>query len=122
MNDDDYLELLDEYLDRTADPNPEMANVRIVWARDRPEYGSLHIWEVHGLSEQQVEEVILETPPSVEAKRDPANPGRTYFWGATRADQWLFVVCEDWTEGDIRYLKPITAFEPEEGESYWRSQ
>jgi hypothetical protein len=34
----------------------------------------------------------------------------------------LFVVCEDWRAGEKRFLKPITAFEPEEGESYWRQQ
>ena len=32
------------------------------------------------------------------------------------------VVCEDRKEAGIRYLKPITAFEPEAGEAYWRHQ
>jgi hypothetical protein len=44
------------------------------------------------------------------------------FWGATRGDRWLFIVCEDWEENGVRILKPITAFEPEEGEAYWRRQ
>jgi len=40
--------------------------------------------------------------------------------GATRRDRWLFVVCEDWTEEGTRHLRPVTAFEPEEGKEYWR--
>jgi hypothetical protein len=58
----------------------------------------------------------------VEAKRSREHPERTLFWGATRHDRWIFVACEDWTEDSVRYLKPITAFEPEEGEAYWRRQ
>jgi hypothetical protein len=34
----------------------------------------------------------------------------------------LFIVCEDWRVGPMRYLKPITAFEPSEGELYWRTR
>ena len=33
--------------------------------------------------------------------------------------KWIFVVCEDWTDGGVRHLKPITAFEPPEGVKYW---
>lgn len=58
-------------------------------------------------------------PSYVEAKRHPDFPNRTLFWGATRHDRWLFVVCEDWSEGGIRFLRPITAFEPGEGVAYW---
>ena len=49
-------------------------------------------------------------------------PNRTIFWGATRSGRWLFVSCEDCREAGKRILKPITAFEPEEGEDYWRKQ
>jgi hypothetical protein len=66
--------------------------------------------------------VRFEIPPIVEAKRSGVQPGRTLFWGATRHDRRIFVACEDWMEGSVRYLKPITAFEPEEGEAYWRRQ
>jgi hypothetical protein len=51
--------------------------------------------------------VLFEIPPIVDAKRSREHPERTLFWGATRHDRWIFVACEDWTEGAIRYLKPI---------------
>jgi hypothetical protein len=41
------------------------------------------------------------------------------FWGATRFDRWIVVVCEDWIEDGVRHLRPITAFEPSEGADYW---
>ena len=63
--------------------------------------------------------MLFEVPPYVEARRRADNPNRTIFWGATRNDRWILVVCEDWKEGDQRYLRPITAFEPEEGREYW---
>jgi len=44
-------------------------------------------------------------------------PNRTLFWGATRNDRWIFVVCEDWKQEGVRYLRPITAFEPEVGKA-----
>ena len=90
--------------------------------RDSPDFGSRHIQEKHGVREAEVEQVFLEVPPMVEARRHRDWPGRTVFWGATRRDRWLVVVCEDRKEAGIRYLKPITAFEPEGGEAYWRHQ
>ena len=63
---------------------------------------------------------LLEIPPEVEAKKSPDDKRKTFFWGATREGRWLFVVCEDWRQGGTRYLRPITAFEPEEGYEYWR--
>ena len=74
------------------------------------------------MTEEEVEEVLLEIPPAVEAKRHPDFPNRTIFWGSTRASRWLFVSCEDWVEVNRRFLKPITAFEPDEGADYWRAQ
>jgi hypothetical protein len=76
----------------------------------------------HSVTEHEVEEVLLEIPPFVEARRHRDFPGRTVFSGATRHDRWLAVVCEDWKEAGCRYLKPITAFEPEDGDAYWRRQ
>lgn len=120
MKEDEFRKLLDDYLDPPGEPNPRMTGVEIVWVRDRPEFGSMKMAEKHNVTEREVEEVLFEIPPFVAAKRSPAAPGRTLFWGATRHDRWLIVVCEDWTEGDLRYLKPITAFEPDDGEEYWR--
>ncbi len=121
-DDPSFEALLDAYLDPPADPNPRMAGIQIVWVDGDERLGALHMQLKHGVSRQEVEEVLFEVPPVVEAKRSRSEPERTYFWGATRRDRWLFIVCEDWKEGGKRYLKPLTAFEPEEGETYWRRQ
>ncbi|HET7505384.1 MAG TPA: hypothetical protein VFK02_30400 [Kofleriaceae bacterium] len=97
-----------------------MASVRVLWIEDDPHVGALHIARKHNVTKQEVEQVLFEIPPVVAAKRSPRHPERTLFWGATRRDRWLFIVCEDWTEDAVRYLKPITAFEPDEGDHYWR--
>lgn len=120
MRDNEFRDLLDQYLARPADPNPEMAGVHVVWVRDNHDFGALHIMGKHGITEREVEEVLFELPPYVEARRHPEHPDRTMFWGATRCDRWMFVVCEDWIDGQTRYLKPITAFEPDKGKDYWR--
>lgn len=114
MDDEEFLRLLDAYPEPPAEPNAEMASVRIVWTADNLR----HILE-HRVREEDVEQVLLEVPPYVEAKRSRGEPNRTLFWGATRHDRWIFVVCEDWTEDDTRYLRPITAFEPDQGVKYW---
>lgn len=119
MNDDDLHRIVDAYLSAAASPNPTMEAVRIVWERDDPRFGAKHIAEVHGVSEAEVEQALFEIPPYVEAKRHPDFPNRTLFWGATQWDRWLLIVCQDWTENGIRYLIPITAFEPEQGVKYW---
>jgi len=110
MADDELDDLLNEYF---GSPNLDMLDVEIVWVRGNSGYGSDHI-AVNNVTEQEVEEVLLEVPPEVEAKRHRDHPGRTIFWGATRAGRWLFVACDDRREGDRRLLTPITAFEPEE--------
>jgi uncharacterized DUF497 family protein len=120
-SDDDFLALLDAYLDEPHDPNPALAEVCIVWIEDDPGLGAFHIAR-HNVSKAEVEQVLFEIPPIVEAKRSRHHSERTFFWGATRHDRWLFVVCEDWIEDEVRYLKPITAFEPDHGEAYWRSR
>jgi hypothetical protein len=119
MNDDELLDLLHGYLDPQGDSNPEMVGVLVVWEREDPDFGARHIWEKHSITEREVEEVLFEVPPYVEARRHSQEPNRTIFWGATRYDRWLFIVCEDWYDSGIRYLKPITAFEPSEGVRYW---
>jgi len=120
VNDDEFERLLKAYLDPPGDPNPEMLGVKIVWIRDNADFGSMHISEKHGVSEQEVEEVLLQVPPSVEAKRLKGDRSRTAFWGATRTDRWLVVICEEWKDKTTRYLKPISAFEPDDGDAYWR--
>ena len=119
MDDQEFLRLIDDYLDAPAESHPEMAGIKIVWERDDPEFGAKHMWDEHRVTEQEVEQVLLEIPPYVEAKRRHDHRRRTIFWGRTRLDRAIFVVCEDWVEGGLRFLKPITAFEPGEGEEYW---
>jgi uncharacterized DUF497 family protein len=118
-DDDDFEKALAAYLEPPTDPNPSMGGVRIEWVEDHPGFGAMHIREKHGVTREEVEQVLLETPPMVEAKRSAEYPERTVFWGATRSDRWLVVVCEDWLENGVRLLKPITASEPDEGEAYW---
>ena len=119
MDEAEFVRLIDEYLEPLADPNSEMAGITVVWERDDSSFGARHIWENHKITEQEVKQVLFEVPPFVEAKRHPDYPNRTIFWGASRNDRWIFIVCEDWTEGSTRYLRPITAFEPYEGREYW---
>ena len=121
MGEGDFDDFLDDYLSGKIAPNADMLGVEVVWVRGDPNVGRDHIAR-NDVTEEEVEEVLLETPPEVEAKRHPDYPDRTIFWGATRAGRWLFVACVDLTEGGRRFLKPITAFEPDEGEEYWSRQ
>ena len=121
MDDADFDDLLDEYDGDKPTPNFDMLDVELLWVRGNAAYVSDHV-AINNVNEHEVEEVLLEVPPEVEAKRHKDFPDRTCFWGATLPARWLFVVCEDWREGTKRFLKPITAFEPEEGEPYWRQQ
>ncbi|MCK5805859.1 MAG: hypothetical protein KAI66_23715 [Lentisphaeria bacterium] len=114
----DLEALLDAYLAPPSDANLNYEDVRIIWVEENPALGARHIDEKHGVSKHEVEEVIFEVPPVVEARRSVTHPERTLFWGTTRNDRQLFIVCEDWTESGIRCLKPLTAFEPDEGEDY----
>jgi len=120
MDDADFDDLLDQYLDGTLAPNLEMADVEIVWIDDNPNFGSLHMMIKHNVRKNEVEEVLLELPPEVEAKKPKDDSRKTYFWGATREGRQLFVVCEDRRQDDVRFLTPITAFEPDDGYAYWR--
>lgn len=121
MDDEAFDDDLEAYLNGVF-PNEETADCEVVWVEGNPLYGALHMEQKHGVTKDEVEEVLFETPPEVETKRHPTEHGRTLFWGATRDGRWLFVVCEDWTENRQRYLKPVTAFEPEEGRDYWDKQ
>ena len=119
MRNDELGDLIQGYLTPPSQANPEMVGVEIVWERDNPRFGSRHIYELHEVSEEEVEDVLIRIPPYAEAKSHPEYSNRTVFWGATRYDRWLIVVCEDRTEGGVRFLSPITAFEPLNGVEYW---
>jgi hypothetical protein len=85
-DEDEFLQLLDRYLDPPAESNRSMAGTEIVWVEGDERLGAAHI-EGHGISKREVEEVLLEIPPYVEAKRSSNHPERTLFWGATRHDR-----------------------------------
>lgn len=119
MTDDDFRRLLGDYLDAPSDPNPDMVDVDIVWIEGNPKVGALHIELEHGVTKEEVEDVLLWMPPMAQASRSP-DKRRTLFWGATKLDRWLFVVCEDVKEAGRRKLTVITAYEPDDGEAYWR--
>jgi hypothetical protein len=121
MDDADLDDELAAYLDGTLFPNLDMADVQMDWVEGDPTLGALHI-AGHGVSKEEVEEALFFGPPVVEAKNHKDYPNRTIFWGMTRGGKWLFISCEDRRKGDTRVLKPITAFSPEEGRSYWDKQ
>lgn len=83
MQDDEFLHFLDDYLEPPAEANPDMAEIRIVWERDNPNFGSRHIWEKHRITESEVEQVIFEVPPYVEASTRSTRIGPSF--GAPRA-------------------------------------
>ena len=85
-DEDDFLSLLDEYLEPPHDQNRAMSNVRIVWVDDDPRLGTLHIAE-HGIAKAEVEQVLFELPPVVEAKRSRENPERTLFPARTLSER-----------------------------------
>ncbi len=64
-DDEDFLALLDDYVDEPHDPNPRMANVEVVWIEGDPRVGALHI-AAHGVTKDEVEQVLFEIPPVVE--------------------------------------------------------
>jgi len=110
--DDEFRRLLLEYEKPPGDLNPEMVGVELDFHRGDPRYGALHM-AGHGLSETDVWEVIFELP---EVKQRPGNVGRTEFWGTTRRDREIMVVCEDFRKEKKRYLVLITAYDHPEAE------
>ena len=96
-----------------------MVDVEIRWVLDNPDYGAQHIREKHKVTKEEVEEVLLERPPEVEARRHKDYPERTVFFGETRMKRCLFISCEDFVEDERRVLLPITAFSPDNGWAYW---
>jgi len=73
VDDGDFLALLDEYLEPPHDPNLAMSDVQVVWVEDDPRLGTLHIAQ-HGVAKDEVEQVLFEIPPIVEAKRSREYP------------------------------------------------
>lgn len=121
MDDLDFLRAWEDYPEPPDEANRRILGVRIHWIEDHPRMGVAHIRE-NRVEPWEVEDVLFRVPPEVEARKNPDRPDRTYFWGATRYDRWLFVACLDEDEEGTRVLTPITAFEPPDGRAYWESQ
>lgn len=120
MDDKELERLFQEYLKPPELPLEEVILAEVRWIRGNPDVGSDHIRFKHGVTEEEVEDVLFSVPPQVEAKRHPAYPNSTLFWGRTPSGRPLFIVCDDRIEEGKRILTPITAFSPERGEKYWR--
>ncbi len=73
MGDSDFDDFLDDYLDDEANPNFDMLDVEIVWVRGNSAYGTDHI-AINNVTEAEVEEVLLEIPPEVEAPQEISRP------------------------------------------------
>lgn len=116
---DEFAALLDAYLEPASAPNPAFAKYQIIWIKDDPRVGALHMQEKHKITTAEVEEVIFETPPDVEAVRHPEFPERVAYWGATRQKRWMIVICEIKKQKNYYTLSPITAFEPDGGYEYF---
>lgn len=117
---DELERLLEAYLDPPVEVNAALVGVRIHWIEGDPDIGALHM-EKHLVTKDEVEQVLMEVPPMVRAKRHREHADRTVFLGATRWDRWLFVCCIEREELDgTRVLVPLTAFEPEDPEDYWQ--
>jgi uncharacterized DUF497 family protein len=121
MDDAELDDELEAYLNGSLFPNMEMVDVQVIWVEGNESLGALHI-AGHNVTKAEVEEVLFWTPPEVEAKRHKDHPERTIFWGMTQGGRWLFISCDDWTVGETRFLRPITAFTPPNGRVYWDQQ
>ena len=69
-DDDEFVQLLDRYLDPPAEPNRSMEATEIVWVEGDERLGAAHI-DRHGISKYEVEEVLLEIPPYVKRSGRP---------------------------------------------------
>lgn len=80
MEDADFEDLLNDYLDGTLFPNLEMADVEIVWVEGNPGLGVLHFAH-HDVRKEEVEEVLLEIPPEVEPSNTRTIQDERFFGG-----------------------------------------
>jgi uncharacterized DUF497 family protein len=118
MTDDDFEALLGKYLETT---NPEMVGVEIEFNEGNGDtYGADHAAISHGVTKEQISEVLFELE-APEEKRSSDAPERTIFWGHTRRGESLCVVCLDERSSTPPRLGLITAF-PETEEQWRRRQ
>ena len=124
MSDDDFADLLEEFLRPPAGESDEaMADVRFdprpgcggaTWG-----HGEDHALAKHGVVLSTIEEVLFEEP-ACEEKQSRKHPLRTLFWGTSRSGDTFVVCCLDETEDGVRTLSLVSAW-PED-EKLWRSR
>jgi hypothetical protein len=84
-----------------------MANLSIIWdLEDDPEGNVQHIAE-HGVSPEEVEEVLYKHYDTAVASRSSGEP-TTFGW--TRTGKYLAVVVEEVLEDPVT-VRPVTAYE-----------
>lgn len=116
VTDEEFRELLAGYIDTAT---PEMAGVELDFADGNPDYGAMHALGKHGVSKEEVRQVIYESPLP-EEKRSRHAPRRTLLWGSTRRGRDITVVVHDENVEGLRRLTLITAFDETEVE--WRKR
>jgi hypothetical protein len=114
MTDDEFRKLISDYLDTAT---PELADVELDMMEGHQSFGADHALEDHGVSQEEIRQVIYELP-APEEKRSKHGPARTLFWGATRTGRGITVVAHDDVTEGVRRLTLITAFD--ETEEEWR--
>ena len=116
MTDDEFRNLLAGYLDSAT---LEMADVGLDFAEGSLDYGADHALVKHGVSREEVRQVIYESPLP-EEKRSMHAPRRTLLWGSTRKGRDITVVVADERIEGVRHFTLITAFD--ETEEEWRKR
>lgn len=112
-DDDDFLRMfeLDDYVAKPRPENPKFADVDIEISP-----GILDkISRKHGLTEDDVIDIVKGTPPAVVEAAHPDDGEKRQFYGLTRHDRDAFVVGV-WVESRFegrRRLRVVTAFLPD---------
>src|SRR5437773_8651446 len=81
MDDAEFDDLLDEYLDGTLAPNLEMADVEIIWVDNNPHFGALHMLRKHNVQKHEVEEVLFGTAARGRSQACAGQPWEDLFLG-----------------------------------------
>ncbi len=114
MTDDEFRRLITDYLDTAS---PDTAGAELDTAEGEKGYGADHALEKHGVTQQEIRQVVFELP-SPEKKRSKHDPARTLLWGNTRRGREIAVVVLDEVQVGKRHLTLVTAFD--ETEEEWR--
>lgn len=118
VDDDDFRNLVGDYLNTT---NPAMADVVLELEPGHRGFGIDHAVKHHGVSEQEIREVLFEYPaPEKKRSRHDRSPSRTLYWGANRNGRELTIAVIEYEHNGRLHLVLITAFP--ETEEEWRTR